>query len=163
MAIERRDSFIFLGLTTMGAMAMAFAVPTSAGGGSAADSEQSYKSGLCNIGPSEIAYRRLWGHVGLLVTVLTLVGLVWIHAPLAARLLIVFPAWGTAVAYLQAWLRFCVAFGAIGVFNFDRLGSTDRVVDPRARRRDRMRALEIALLGLLAGVITGAIAVILPV
>src|SRR5687768_3503794 len=121
----------------MRAMAMAFAAPVSAGGGSASDSGPSYKSGLCNIGPSEIAYRQLWGHVGLVITVLTLAVLLWIDAPLPARLLVVFPAWGTAVAYLQAWLRFCVAFGALGVFNFGQIGTTDRVVDPRQRKRDR--------------------------
>lgn len=122
----------------------------------------SYKSGVCNIGPDEIAHRLTLAHVGLLVTLATLVLLVVIHAPLPMRFLIALPAWGTAVAYLQAWRRFCVAFGTMGVFNFGRVGSTERVLDPRKRARDRRRALEIVLLGLFAGVVAGAVAVLLP-
>ena len=78
------------------------------------------------------------------------------------RFTVALPAWGTAVAYLQAWRRFCVAFGALGVFNFGRVGTTERVTDAQSRARDRRRALEIVLLGLLAGVVVGAVAVLLP-
>jgi hypothetical protein len=144
-------------------MTIARVEPASQGGAPASDSENRYESGLCNIGPEEIAYRQHWGHLGVLVTVLMLAFLLWIHAPLAARLLIVFPAWGTAVAYLQAWLHFCAAFGALGIFNFERLGAKQRVADPEARARDRRRAVEIVLTGLLAGIICGAVAVLLPV
>jgi hypothetical protein len=80
-----------------------------------------------------------------------------------ARFSVALPAWGTAVAYLQAWRRFCVAFGTLGVFNFGAVGSTQPVADPRARARDRRRALEIVLLGFIAGFVAGASAVLLPI
>jgi hypothetical protein len=149
----------------MSAMAMAFAAPAPASGGQAptAGSDGPYESGVCNIGPAEIAYRRLWGHIGLLVTLLAFLGLVWIDAPPAARFLIAIPAAGSAIGYLQALFRFCVAFGAMGVFNFGRLGSTQRVSDPALRRRDRARAWEVVLTSLLVGIVAGAVAVLLPI
>jgi hypothetical protein len=122
-----------------------------------------YEPGVCNIGPDEIAHRLTLAHIGLLITLGFLVLLLITHVPLLARFSVALPAWGTAVAYLQAWRRFCVAFGALGVFNFGQVGSRERVENPQQRARDRRRALEIVLLGLLAGVTTGAVAVLLPV
>lgn len=122
-----------------------------------------YESGVCNIGPDEIAHRLTLAHIGLLITLGFLALLIITHVPLLARFSVALPAWGTAVAYLQAWRRFCVAFGALGVFNFGEVGTTERVTDPRERARDRRRALEIVLLGLIAGVVTGAVAVLLPI
>jgi len=121
-----------------------------------------YESGVCNIGPDEIAHRLTLAHIGLLITLGFLALLLVTHVPLPARFSVALPAWGTAVAYLQAWRRFCVAFGTMGVFNFGQVGSTERVADPQSRARDRRRALEIVLLGLLAGVVAGAVAVLLP-
>lgn len=115
-----------------------------------------YESGACNIGPAEIAYRRRWGHAGLVVTLLTFALLLWSGAPPLARFIVALPAAGTAVGYLQAWLRFCAAYGVLGVFNFGRLRDTRRVEDPAARVRDRMKALQIlgasAVIGALVGV-----------
>lgn len=132
-------------------------------GGTTRHPGDEYESGVCNIGPDEIAQRLTIAHIGLLITIGFLVLLIITQVPLLARFSVALPAWGTAVAYLQAWRRFCVAFGAMGLFNFGRVGSTERVQDPRARARDRRRALEIAFLGLLAGVASGATAMLLPI
>jgi hypothetical protein len=83
-------------------MAAALAAPASGGQAPTAGSDERYESGVCNIGPAEVAYRRLWGHIGLLVTLLALAGLVGIGAPPAARFLIALPAAGAGVGYLQA-------------------------------------------------------------
>jgi hypothetical protein len=147
----------------MDRMAFALASDSSTGRAPGAGSDDRYESGACNIGPAEIAYRRLWGHIGLLVTVLTLAGLLWVDAPPAARFLIALPAWGTAVAYLQVVFRFCVAFAALGVFNFGPLGAPVHVTDRAARRRDRARALQVVFTGLLVGIVAGSVAVLLPV
>jgi hypothetical protein len=125
-------------------------------------SDDRYESGVCNIGPDEIAHRLTLAHIGLLITLGFLVLLLITHVPLIARFSVALPAWGTAVAYLQAWRRFCVAYGTLGVFNFGAVGSTQPVVDPRQRARDRRRALEIVLLGLFAGIVAGTVAVLLP-
>jgi hypothetical protein len=121
-----------------------------------------YQPGACNIGPAEIAYRRRWGHAGLVVTLVTLAVLLWSGAPPLVRFLVALPAAGTAVGYLQAWLRFCAAYGLMGVFNFGRLRDAHRVVDPAARARDRMKALQIVLGGAVIGGLVGLAAALLP-
>ena len=142
-------------------VALAGTAPDMRGGLTPTPTDE-YESGVCNIGPDEIAHRLTLAHIGLLITLGFLVLMLVTHVPLIARFTVALPAWGTAVAYLQAWRRFCVAFGALGVFNFGRVGTTERVTDAQSRARDRRRALEIVLLGLLAGVVVGAVAVLLP-
>jgi hypothetical protein len=130
-----------------------FAAPSASGG---------YESGACNIGPAEIAYRRRWGHAGLVVTLVTLAVMLWAGAPPLVRFLVALPAAGTAVGYLQALLRFCAAYGLLGVFNFGRLRDTHHVADPVARARDRQKALQIVLGGVVIGVLVGLVAALLP-
>jgi len=122
-----------------------------------------YESGVCNIGPAEIAYRRLWGHLGLVVTLVLLAALVWTGAPHWTRILVALPAAGSAVGYLQAYLRFCAAFGALGVFNFGARLEVQPVSDPGARARDRLRALQIFAASAVIGLAVGVLAVLLPV
>ncbi len=121
-----------------------------------------YESGVCNIGPAEIAYRRRWGHLGLAVTIVLFVTLLWAGAPHWTRILLAIPAGASAVGYLQAYLRFCAAFGALGVFNFGERRDVTRVSDDRARARDRLRALQIFAASGVIGLAVGVIAVVLP-
>jgi hypothetical protein len=144
-------------------MVMELAATEPRRGGMSPAPGDAYESGVCNIGPDEVAHRLTLAHIGLLITLGFLALLLVTHVPLLARFAVALPAAGTAVAYLQAWRRFCVAFGTLGVFNFGKVGSTQRVQDPQERARDRRRALEIVLLGLLTGVVVGAVAVLLPI
>ena len=116
-----------------------------------------YQPGACNIGPAEIAYRRRWGDLGLAVTIVLFVALIWSGAPHWTRILVALPAAGSAVGYLQAYLRFCAAFGTLGVFNFGTRLNVTRVTDQAALRRDRAKAFQIfgasALVGLAIGVL----------
>jgi len=121
-----------------------------------------YRSGICNIGPAEIARRRRAGHVGLLATVAGFAVLVAIDAPPLARLIVGLPAAAAASGYLQAWLRFCAGFGSRGVFNFGPLGQTEQVVDADAHARDRARANRIGLASLAVGVAAGVVAGLVP-
>jgi hypothetical protein len=122
-----------------------------------------YRPGVCNIGPEEIARRRRAGHLGAVATLIVLAILVAIHAPPFARLLLVLPAAGAATGYLQAWLKFCAGFGSAGVFNFGPLGGTLKVVTAEARRRDRVRSLQIVLGALAIGLAVGVVAAAAPV
>jgi hypothetical protein len=122
-----------------------------------------YQSGVCNIGPAEIAYRRRWGHLGLIVTVALFVALVWVGAPHWTRLALALPAAGSAVGYLQAYLRFCAAFATMGVFNFGERRDVTRVEDREMLKRDRIKAFRIFGASGLIGLVVGVFAVFLPV
>ena len=122
-----------------------------------------YQSGVCNIGPAEIAYRRRWGDFGLAIAILLFVALVWAGAPPWTRIFVALPSAASAVGYLQAYLHFCAAFGALGVFNFGARRDVQSVGDHVARTRDRWRALQIFSASAAIGVLVGLLAVLLPV
>jgi hypothetical protein len=125
-------------------------------------SQSAYVPGQCNIGQAEIAGRRRAGHVGVVATVGLLAVLIVVGAPPLARLLVALPAAVAASGYLQARLRFCAAYGARGVYNFDDIGSTIQVAEHEARRRDRSTATKIGLASGVIGLAVGVAAVLLP-
>lgn len=122
-----------------------------------------YQAGVCNIGPEEIARRRRAGHVGVAITAAMLIGLVAIDAPPLFRLVLVAPAAVAASGYLQAWLKFCAAYGRLGVYNFGRAGRTSSVGDDVARNADRRKANQIGVASLVIGLVVAVVAVLLPV
>ena len=106
----------------------------------------------CNIGPEEIARRRRSAVALTIVAAAGAVALVALDAPSAGRLAIWPFATAAAVTWLQVVHRFCVAFGALGVQNFGRLG--DAVgVDPGQRAADRRRAAQVLVEGSLIGAV----------
>lgn len=114
----------------------------------------------CNIGAEEIARRRRSAIVLTIAAAVVAALLVATAAPPPARLLIWPLATAAAITWLQVVHRFCVAFGALGLENFGRLGSEVHV-DPRQRATDRRRALQLILEGSLIGlVVTLAVATI---
>ncbi len=121
-----------------------------------------YRPGVCNIGPEEIARRRRAGHVALIAAVIVLGALVAFHAPPIARLVLVLPAAGAAVGYLQAWVRFCAGFGSRGLYNFGPLGGEREVGDDESRARDRARSMQIFAASLAIGIVVAVVAVLLP-
>ena len=134
----------------------------AAGPASPPDLSGAYQPGVCNIGPREIARRRMAGHVGLLLTLGVLAALVTFDAPAWLRLVLIVPAAGAASGYLQAYLKFCAGYGQLGVFNFGEAGDTHQVADDTARAADRRRARQIGLASFAIGVLVAAIAVLLP-
>jgi hypothetical protein len=122
-----------------------------------------YKPGVCNIGPEEIARRRKAGHAGLIASVVVLAVLLAVAAPHWMRLVLVLTAAGSASGYLQAWLHFCAGFGSSGVYNFGPLGTVERVADPGARLRDRLKSLQIGAASLAIGLAVGIGAALLPI
>jgi hypothetical protein len=123
----------------------------------------SYVPGVCNIGPAEIARRRRSGHIGLVVSVLLLAALLAVGAPNWTRLLLILTAAVSASGYLQAALHFCAGFGSSGIYNFGPVGIMERVDDAQARRRDRIRSLQIGLMALAIGLVVGIAAFALPI
>jgi hypothetical protein len=115
----------------------------------------------CNIGPDEIARRRRSAIVGAVATALVAAAMIAFHVPAPARFLLWPIAAGSAVAALQVVHRFCVAFGALGLENFGRLGQ-ERHVDPAIRAADRRRAFQLILEGALIGLVVTLVAVAVP-
>src|SRR6188508_487914 len=141
---------------------MTISTMTSGAGTSPGTAEQ-YQPGVCNIGPAEIARRRMAGHVGLVATLVVLAVLILIGAPPVSRLVAILPAAVSASGYLQAWLKFCAGFASRGVFNFGVLGQATGVADDAARAMDRRRARQITFWSLATGVVVGVAAMLLPV
>ena len=123
----------------------------------------SYEPGVCNIGPEEIARRRKSGNIGLIVSVAVLAVLLAVGAPAWSRLVLVVTAGISATGYLQAWLHFCAGFGSAGVYNLGPLGTVQQVAEAGARRRDRMRSLQIGIASLAIGLAVGIGAALLPI
>ena len=96
------------------------------------------------------------------LTALAAAALVALHAPPLARLLLWPLATAAAVTWLQVVHRSCVAFGALGLENFGRLGQEVHV-DDRQRATDRRRALQLILEGSLIGLIVALLVVAIPV
>ena len=90
------------------------------------------------------------------------VALVALQVPAPARLFIWPLATATAVTWLQVVRRFCVAFGALGLENFGRLGGESHV-DSRVRAADRRRALQMVLEGALIGLVVAVALAAIPV
>ena len=121
-----------------------------------------YIAGQCNIGQAEIRLRDKIGWQGLGITIILWLAFILLDVPAPWRLLLFFPASLSATGFLQARMRFCVAFGLMGVFNFGpKAGRTDHIGEPDYIRKDRKKALLISLYALLTGGVLAAAASLL--
>ena len=116
----------------------------------------------CNIGPEEIARRRRSAIAKTVVVALAAIVLVVLAVPAPVRLLIWPLATAAAVTWLQVVHRFCVAFGAMGLQNFGRLGQ-ESPVDPGIRAADRRRALQLILEGAAIGLFVAVVLAAVPI
>lgn len=116
----------------------------------------------CNIGPDEIARRRRSATVMSVVVAIIAIATIAFHVPAPIRLLLWPLATAAAVTWLQVVHRFCVAFGALGLENFGRLGQESHV-DSAIRAADRRRALQLILEGALIGLVVTLVVAALPV
>jgi hypothetical protein len=122
-----------------------------------------YRPGGCNIGPAEIRRRRDAGIAAAVATLVLAVVLIAIDAPTWARLLVFFPAAGSAVGFLQARSRFCVAFAMQGIRNFGPLGSEEKVADAEAHRADLVAAAKLVVGSVAVGAVVAVAFALLPV
>ena len=104
----------------------------------------------CNIGPAEVARRRRSAIFATLLFVILAAVVVAVDVPALARLFLWPVAAAVGVTWLQVVNRFCVAFGALGLENFGRLGEQVGV-DRAERAADRRRALQMVVEGAVIG------------
>lgn len=122
-----------------------------------------YQPGVCNIGPAEIARRRMVGNIGVVATVVSFGVLVVLDVPPIVRLVLALPAAVAASGYVQARMRFCAGFATAGVYNFGDVGPRERVADTAALAADRAKGLRIYAASAVIGVVVGMVAVLIPV
>jgi fatty acid desaturase len=122
-----------------------------------------YVPGVCNIGAAEIRSRRNSGLVAAAVTVVLLV--LFLVLPIAApwRLILILPAAGAAMGFLQAGMHFCAGFAMRGVFNFgDDTRHTDTIEQAAYRRTDQKKAILILVLSLVIAVVFALLTLLIP-
>ena len=120
-----------------------------------------YIAGACNIGPSEIKRRKQGAAVGAVLYLITAIFFVVTSAPSATRLITFIPAMLFAVGYIQSKRRFCVAFGFLGVFNFERTGSTRKITINQDLKADRKYAVKLLLHSVLVAIALTAVVVLI--
>jgi hypothetical protein len=122
-----------------------------------------YVPGVCNIGPWEIRRRWVGGILGLVIGAALLAALVAVHAPVAARALVLLPVWGGMFSVLQARRRFCGAYAMRRISNFgDTFDTIRQVQDEAAHRADMAKVARMLRDSFLVALAVTVIAVLLP-
>ena len=107
-----------------------------------------YVAGVCNIGKAEVRQRMIVSIAGLVLALGTATWLVISDAPTAARWGMFLPLMVWSIGLVQARNKFCIAYGLAGTFNFGRLGTTSKIIDPEFRKADQRTVLKIAALSI---------------
>lgn len=105
----------------------------------------SYIPGTCNLGKAEIRRRQIVSLIGLVLTVLSFIGLQTAGTGNSARWSLFAPLMVFSVGFIQSRKKFCLAYGLIGTFNLGNLGDISRVQSPEDRKADRKTATVILL------------------
>lgn len=122
-----------------------------------------YVAGTCNIGGAEVRRRLALGWTGLLVCVLLLAMFIFSNADARWRLILFFPALLSAMGFLQARRRFCVAYGFAGVYNVKPgFQAPENVEQAEFRGKDRRTALVLTCLAVFIGLAVALAAYNLP-
>ncbi|MFM8446888.1 MAG: hypothetical protein ACKN92_01775 [Candidatus Nanopelagicaceae bacterium] len=120
-----------------------------------------YVAGACNIGPAEIKRRRQGALIGALLFAFTTLLFVFTGAPTSTRVLIFIPALLFTVGIIQTRRKFCVAYGFLGVFSFERLGATKKITINQDLKADRKYAIKLLLQSLFAAAVLTALVVVM--
>lgn len=120
-----------------------------------------YQAGVCNIGGAEVARRRQAAVLGgVLFIALAIYSIIQSFSPLSSLVLMA-PASIFAVGFVQSRKRFCLAYGLMGTFNFQKLGSITKVEDKAALVADRKTAIGIIVQSLGIAVILTSVIVLI--
>lgn len=120
-----------------------------------------YQAGACNIGPSEIKRRRQGALVGAVLFAVTTILFVITDASTSTRLVTFMPALLFAVGMIQSKRRFCVAYGFMGVFSFEKLGNTKKVTVNQDLKADKKYAVKLLLQSVAIAIVLTALVVLL--
>ena len=122
-----------------------------------------YVPGSCNIGSREILRRRVVGIAALVFAMVSGYALLAAdELARTARLGIFFPLLVSAIGFIQAKNKFCLAYGLAGTFNFGKIGDMERVFDAESKKSDRRKAIAILIQAALIAGFATALFVSLP-
>lgn len=120
-----------------------------------------YQAGACNIGPSEIKRRRQGALVGAVLFAITTILFVVTNASTSTRLVTFIPALLFAVGMIQSKRRFCVAYGFMGVFSFEKLGDTKKVTVNQDLKADKKYAVKLLLQSVAIAIVLTVLVILL--
>lgn len=127
------------------------------------DAKAGYVPGVCNIGSREIMRRRTVGIAALVFAVISGYTLLMAdEVARSARWAIFFPLLVSAIGFIQARNKFCLAYGLAGTFNFGKISDMERVFDSESKKSDRKKALTILFQALVSAGVLTAIFVYIP-
>jgi hypothetical protein len=113
-----------------------------------------YIPGVCNIGPEERRARKRVGWIGLVLTVVLWLALVYFKASGGWYTLIFLSSSLSASGFIQARMRFCAAFGIGHFFNFSpHVGGVEIVTQKELWALDRRKALQIIAYAVFSGLL----------
>ena len=116
-----------------------------------------YVAASCNIGPAEIKRRQQGALLGAILFVITTLLFVLTDAPTSTRLLLFIPALLFSVGIIQTRRKFCVAYGFLGVFSFEKLGATRKITINQDLKADRKYAIKLLLQSVFAAAVMTAL------
>lgn len=105
-----------------------------------------YVAGSCNIGSSEIHRRYQVAIIGFITYVAMAFYVIFTNASTFLTLATFAPAMAASIGFNQARRKFCLAYGLMGVFNFNSGNDVSKVKDPIALAADRAYAIKILLI-----------------
>ena len=121
-----------------------------------------YIPGTCNIGKGEIRQRQLVALFGIFLTVSSATALLATDQSRSSRLSIFIPALVFSIGFVQSRSKFCLAYGLVGTFNFERLGKITKVQSAEDRKADRKTAIAILLKSAALAALITAVFFVLP-
>jgi hypothetical protein len=124
--------------------------------------QEGYIPGVCNIGKKEIERRKKGTIFSVVLCILCIALIQWYEPDRAWKLLLFIPAASLGVSLQQWYFKFCVAFGIKGVFNFGGIGKTFTIEQKEYFRKDRIKAWQMIISGVVFGVVVALIFYYLP-
>lgn len=124
--------------------------------------QEEYIPGVCNIGKKEIERRIQAAIFGAVLCIVCIALIEWLDVDRIWKLLLFIPAASFGVSFQQWYFKFCVMFGIKGVFNFGGIGKTFTVEQKEYFRKDRIKAWQMIITGILFGIATALIYYWLP-
>jgi hypothetical protein len=135
---------------------------TASDSGTPNQQPEEYIPGVCNIGKKEIERRKQAAIFSVALCIVCITLIQWLEADRIWKLLLFIPAASLGVRFQQWYFKFCVAFGIKGVFNFGGIGKTFSVEQKEYFRKDRIKAWQMIISGVLFGIAAALIYYYLP-